>query len=522
LSVKNPTFNLLTDPWIKVEFVDGTYRRLGIAASIDRSNEIRRLVPTDPATSIGLHRLLLAVVHDQLELETDEEWFDLWDRGRLEIDLSAIAGRFDLFDETYPFFQTNDPGDDRTSVAYLVPQLPKAERNAINTHVFEDQHALCPSCCAHQLAALPATAFAGGSTTAEDRVRAEKKASKETAQAGDASPMSRTSRPGRFGYKAGINGTNALYVILQGENLFETLMWNYALPPARPPQADHDSKRAAWAGDGKVGKAVAISRIGYARSLTLLPRRVHLFPGQSGDCSLCGEAADVLVREIFYKPGEHRPDGTDWQDPMLAYEARPEGLRPVVARGNRPLWTDLARLALPLSGILPAAILTQSYRLVQETGKAPRPQVSYLMTDKDKPLEWSTSTIPYTRRIASDEILRELVRAGLETAENAAFELGSAVKRVVGHRPELGLFWAPLARHASEFVLSLEQGSNPHKARESWHKAIRSLALYAFQALGESHAGDGEGMANFVKARIQLRKSLKKLLPDGMAEVVAN
>ena len=271
-----------------------------------------------------------------------------------------------------------------------------------------------------------------------------------------------------------------------------------------------------------MGKAVAISRIGYARSLTLLPRRVHLFPGQGGDCSLCGEGADVLVREIFYKPGEHRPEGTDWQDPMLAYEARPEGLRPVVARGNRPLWTDLARLALPLSGILPAAILTQSYRLVQETGKAPRPQVSYLMTDKDKPLEWSTSTIPYTRRIASDEILRELVRAGLETAENAAFELGAAVKRVVGHRPELGLFWAPLARHASEFVLSLEQGSNPHEARESWHKAIRSLALDSFQALGESHAGDGEGMANFVKARIQLRKSLKKLLPDGTAEVAAN
>ena len=115
------------------------------------------------------------------------------------------------------------------------------------------------------------------------------------------------------------------------------------------------------------------------------------------------------------------------------------------------------------------------------------------MTDKDKPLEWSTSTIPYTRRIASDEVLRELVRAGLETAENAAFELGAAVKRVVGHRPELGLFWAPLAQHASEFVLSLEQGSDPHEARESWHKAISSIVLDSFQALGESHAGDGAG-----------------------------
>ena len=229
--------------------------------------------------------------------------------------------------------------------------------------------ALCSSCCAHQLAALPATAFAGGSTTAEGHVKVEKKAGREAAQAADASPLSTTNRPGRFGYKAGINGTNAPYVILQGENLFQTLMWNYALPPARPPQADPESKRAAWAGDGTVGKAVAISRIGYARSLTLLPRRVHLFPDQGGICSLCGERPDVLVREIFYKPGEHRPEGTDWQDPMLAYEARPEGLRPVVARGNRPLWTDLARLALPLSGILPAAILTQSYRLVRETGK---------------------------------------------------------------------------------------------------------------------------------------------------------
>jgi hypothetical protein len=134
------------------------------------------------------------------------------------------------------------------------------------------------------------------------------------------------------------------------------------------------------------------------------------------------------------------------------------------------------------------------------------------MTDKDKPLEWNTSTIPYTRRIASDEILRELVRAGLETGENAASELATALKGVMRHRPDVGLYWAPLAQHASEFVLSLEQGADPFTARESWHKAIRTIAMESFQALGESHAGDGEGMANFVRARIRFRKSLNKLL----------
>jgi CRISPR type I-E-associated protein CasA/Cse1 len=517
-----PTFNLMTDPWIKANCLDGSHCELGIDATIRRSHEIRRIVPRDPATSIGLHRLLLAVVHDRLELGTDEEWLELWDRGRLDLDPSEIADRFDLFEETYPFFQTNDPGVDRASVAYLVPQLPTADLNSIHTHAFEDEHALCPACCAHQLAALPATAFAGGSTTAEDYVKVEKKTGRKAVPGDDGSSARKARRPGRFGYKAGINGTNGLYVILQGDSLFQTLMWNYALPPARPPQSDPVSNRAVWAGDGTVGKAVALTRIGYARSLTILPRRVRLYPGDGGNCSLCGESSDVLVREMFYKPGEHRPEGTDWQDPMLAYELSPDGLRPVVARGNRPLWTDLARLALPLSGVQPASILTQSYRLVRETGTAPRPQVSYLMTHQARPLEWSTSTIPYTRRIASDEVLRELVRAELVIAEDVAIEVGNALKRVVGHRPDLGLFWAPLAKHAGDFVLSLEHGGEPQEVRERWRNAIRSIALDSFRILGEGHAGDGEGMARFVKARSQLRKALKKLVPAGTTEVATS
>jgi CRISPR system Cascade subunit CasA len=516
----NSKFNLGSVQWIKVDYLDGNPGKVSLAAAIHQSHEIRRIVPRDPAISIGLHRLLMAVIHDQIELETDEEWLSLWERGRLNLDLSAVANRFDLFDKTHPFFQTNDPGDDRTSVAYLVPQLPKAERNAINTHIFEDQHALCPACCAHQLSSLPAMAFAGGSTTAEDHVKRVNGGGKNSSRYDETSTARKAGRPKRFGYKAGINGVNALYVVLQGDSLFQTLMWNYALPPARPPQADPKAKRAVWAGDGKVAKATALTKIGYARSLTLQPRRVRLFPGEGGVCSLCSESANVLVREIFYKPGEHKADGMDWQDPMLAYEVTPDGLRPVVARGNRPLWTDMARLALPLSGIHPSSILTQSYRLAQETGLSPRPQVSYLITDKDKPLEWGTSTIPYTRRIANDEVLRELVRAGLEVAESSAFELGNALRRLFGHRPDVGLFWAPLARHASDFVLSLERGADPKETRERWHSAIRSTALRSFELLGESHAGDGEGIAAFVRSRSGLRKALSKLLSEPEPEAV--
>src|SRR5262249_5565710 len=159
--------------------------------------------------------------------------------------------RFDLFDPRHPFYQTADPGDaEPVSVAYLAMQLPKADRAAWFVHAHEDQHALCPACCARQLATLPPLAFAGGST-----------------------PPQR-GKGARVGYKAGLNGANALYVLLHGETLFQTLLWNYALPPARPPQADDAADRPAWAGDGTVGRGAEVARVGYVRSLTWQPRRV--------------------------------------------------------------------------------------------------------------------------------------------------------------------------------------------------------------------------------------------------------
>jgi hypothetical protein len=255
--------------------------------------------------------------------------------------------------------------------------------------------------------------------------------------------------------------------------------------------------------------------------LTWQPRRIRLFPGAGGVCSLCGATNATLVREIFYKPGESLPKGQTWTDPMVAYRATEYGLFPIQAQGTRPLWTDLARLALPVSGVQPAAIITQSYRLARETDVQPGPDVSYVRTEpgQDKVYEWGAARLPYTRRIAGDPELVELVRAGLETAEDAAKMVGDAVRQVVHHRADVAPFWAPLARRASDFVLALEGGADRLAAREAWYGAIRESALDAFRLLAEARAGRGDGMKDFVRARVFLRRALGKLLPleEGVA-----
>src|SRR5205085_2128529 len=141
-------------------------------------------------------------------------------------------------------------------------------------HAGEPRHAFCPACCARGLVALPCFAVAGGA-----------------------------------GIKPGINGVPPMYLLPQGQSLFETLLLNYLIPTCRPEALQGPDPGPLWEGSGVVELRGEKATAGFVESLTWPPRRVRLYPGEGGPCSRCGEPSPVLVRKMVFAQGRSRPRG---------------------------------------------------------------------------------------------------------------------------------------------------------------------------------------------------------------------
>ncbi|MBH5337627.1 CRISPR-associated helicase Cas3' [Streptomyces pactum] len=103
-------FNLVRDPWLPVQRLDGTVAELSLREVFANAGTLRRIIGDVPTQEPVLLRLLLAVLHDALEGPAElEDWEELWESpapftAALDY-LERHAGCFELFDSVRPFFQ---------------------------------------------------------------------------------------------------------------------------------------------------------------------------------------------------------------------------------------------------------------------------------------------------------------------------------------------------------------------------------------------------------------------------------
>lgn len=133
------SFNLIDEPWILVRDLTGHTQEVSLRSALvdaHRWREIRGDIPTQAAAIL---RLLMAVViraFPDTGEDPMDQWGDLWSRGAFDpalIDdyLERYRHRFDLLDETQPFFQT--PGlhlasGEFTSLSRLIADVPAGEQ----------------------------------------------------------------------------------------------------------------------------------------------------------------------------------------------------------------------------------------------------------------------------------------------------------------------------------------------------------------------------------------------------------
>jgi len=490
-----PTYDLLTCPWIPVEWLDvedsgqpdKTERlpEVGLADALRDAHQIRSVVEASPLVVFGIYRLLGAVLHAYVTLPDGKDWERRLERPRLEgSEVERIIGRLesrmDLFHPERPFYQSGDiplntkPGPATKSVGYLAAEAPTGTNVTHFGHAGEGDHAFCPPCCARGLVTLPPFAIAGGA-----------------------------------GIRPGLNGTPPTYVLPVGPNLAATLWLNYLTPPFRKGPWTNGPARPLWEEpDGRVERGEHGS-IEFVQSLTWAPRRVRLLPGTGGECSRCGRASDVLVRQMVFGQGRSRTPGSGtWIDPWAAYiRPKPKGgvsqdLVPVRPREARDLWRDLAPLFLAVAAGEPGEDPPQVVEQVADTdaGETPSFELFALRTDmKAKVFEWRHDRITLPHQVLDDENAAAAVRAALQIAEavetairaglrqlHPALERGTpdantaraALQSLAGgvQRAYWSSLEAPFRRHLLDQGLLAGRESAEH---QGWHDRWRQTACTA-------------------------------------------
>src|SRR5262249_16993500 len=103
-------FDLLREPWIACETLQGKREVLGIAAVLERAHELAAVADESPLVTAATYRMLLALVDQAYLPRNRTEWLTLWKAPTLPADalgeyFARWGERFDLFHPERPFLQ---------------------------------------------------------------------------------------------------------------------------------------------------------------------------------------------------------------------------------------------------------------------------------------------------------------------------------------------------------------------------------------------------------------------------------
>lgn len=501
-------FDVSTQPWISVMLSDGTSDELSLRDALARAHLIRAVVDPMPTVEFGLNRLLVALVLDIFGPRDLEDWADLWDGqtfdpGALDSYFAKNSDCFDLFDESKPFLQSAGmEGEKSKPLAGLLPPMPSGTATNHFHHGDEEHFGVAPAVAARLLTTIAPWMTAGGA-----------------------------------GLSPSINGAPPFYALPLGENLFQTLLLN--TPVLKDLSRAQGEEIPAWRDPQPVTstRAVGASLLG---SFSWRPRRIQLVAGAGGVCSLSGEPALVLVREMKFAPGSGA--GFEWIDPNCAFRIGDERLilRP---RENREVWRDTGPLALlrekswqSKNGKIAferPAILSQIGALIRANKLPPDHRLALAIyavrTDlKMKTFEWVRETLPLPFALLQGERAAIEAQNALENAEMVAFVLRRAIKVAYPREgkgndaafaalvvtTEKG-FWRELKPHFDDFVEFL---AHPHEdeardsTRQNWRDRLGKVGWDAITLALD----DLDGNAGALQRQTEAYKNFR----DGILAVV--
>jgi CRISPR system Cascade subunit CasA len=508
------TFNLWTEPWIRVTHRDGSGTELGISACLADAHELVGLHDPSPLVAAGTHRLLTAILQaiyapqDLGEIATVLR-SGQFNQAALDDFAAQHAARFDLFHPTAPFLQTGDiPLDgleqsgkgETKSVAYLFQEVPSGSGRSLYHHVIDEGHKICPACCARGLITIPAFAMSGGS-----------------------------------GIRPSINADPPIYVLPMGDSLFESLACSLVEPNYLPKAAKSErSALSAWTGETTVNKGYEVAEVGYLESLTFPSRRVRLFPeAKTSECTQCGEVATVIVSRMVFEMGHYRPKtAVVWDDPFVAFRAPrgknkqdDTGPKPVRPEAGKAFWREYSTLLLAQNdGQMRPRVVQQIGAIIEDYRALKKVQaIQFRCVSVRNPsgkviiYEWLDEALEAPLALLTDDDAAGYIDQAIERAENVRFILESSFdshfrpERDRGGRNEklarfktirarmTADYWRWLAPLFRQFIFDLADEAAREGTERKWADGLLRLGRQAFM-----DAADQVGeRADALRARVE-------------------
>jgi CRISPR system Cascade subunit CasA len=522
------SFNLVEEPFVPCTLPDGQAVEYSLRDVLLKAHEIAELRDNSPLVTVALHRLLLAILHrcyqgprnlaDRVAIRQS----GAFDVDRINRYFTERADRFDLFHQTFPFYQCAGYAQDEPSaVNRLVKELSRGNNAALFDHTNDyPRLALTPPEAARAVLSEQVFAYSAGRG---------KKGEPHTLDA----PIAR-----------------AAEVFALGNNLFQTLWLNLTVYDAegKPIPCEKDDC-PIWERTSASPHSDSKTPRGYLDYLTWQSRTLRLHPEYDGD--------QVVVRRASYSQGRVWQQAGVFYDPFAAYERIADvGDRAIQLRENRDLWRDSAALFQfaetdqfrgPTSLHTLASLIAEGHLAASARYRV---MVMGARVESGQPnlIFWRHETLPLPLAYLQRREVVDYLKLALKLAEEAANAVVNATKKAVesrltaqtGQRPDgkrvsqfvdffasERFYWSRLELPFRELLVALAtEGADQATCINAWYwDTLYLAAKFAFdQSIGRIDAGRDLKAVNIGVALLLSR--LKKIrttnrIPDPKKEGVA-
>lgn len=487
------SFNLIDEAWIPCIMITGERMSLGLKDVLCRSHHIEGFDLQNPLEEAALYRLLLALVHRVVDgPKNTGEWKDLYaadafDQTKVAAYLGKWHHRFDLFSTEAPFFQTAGlqvRDKDKLPRPLLITELQPAKSNGNNKMLFDhsrDDQITPLSAADAAIAILVAQGYLFSGTNRKTT--------------------------NHFGYQGNFsNGSmvSGLICLLQGDNLYKTLMLNLLVTTESKPLPATGQDAPVWERDEREGTDSRPPR-GYLDYLTCKNRHILLIPEVDGE-------EEIKVSKI------HMAQGESFQivrDPFGIYKKnKNDELIPIQLDTARALWRDSAALFTfsPDADERPKAFRQAGNALARRFVSMPdrhRCIVYGLANKKANPLAWRKEIFHIPTELLSEKEVVERLRFGIrlveESGEIVAYAArnyvqnclpensrGSDLQAAVHASGVMALFWSRAEFPYREFMREVDRGDEAltllkQKIKRCARTAFRSCFEHRFTSSGKTY-----------------------------------
>lgn len=286
-------FNILSQPWIPVYQSGKPPLEVNLLDFLRQAHEYKQFDGLSVFEEVGIRRFLATLLMAVYRPKTAGDIQKIAKAGKLDVTRIQAYIRaceeegvsFDIFDSKRPFLQSpylaKFDEDKEKSIAELNPVWPSGDMPVHINHQLEKDAVMTPAEAFRYLLSIPAFSISS------------------TAGAGMTRPF-------------GINGVPPWYWFIEGETLFESLV--YSMVPVSEEAGElwrSHTTVTPWIQkkNGRKGDA-HVEQTSFLYGLLFPCRRIRLLPD-----------ADGLVRTCLFQQGLNYK-GTDWTDPFVAYSTR--------------------------------------------------------------------------------------------------------------------------------------------------------------------------------------------------------